>query len=97
MEQVLCKDCKHSFKPWDEFFLPASIALRCRVAYHPNEIKIDPVTGPQKHKAYYDRCAVARGTAFASEPEKCGKDGKHWAPKNKRDLFKYIKHVGAVQ
>jgi hypothetical protein len=97
MEQVLCKDCKHSFKLWHEFYYSANIALRCRLAYHQEEIQVDPVTGPQKHKAYHDRCAVARGTAFASEPEKCGKDGKNWGPKNKRDLFKYIKHVGAVQ
>ena len=97
MEQVLCKDCKHSFKPWSEIFLPKSIALRCRKAFHTKTIKVDPVTGPEQQEAYYDRCAVARATAFASEPEKCGKDGKNWEPKNKRDLFKYIKHVGAVQ
>ena len=97
MEQVLCKDCKHSFKPWDEFFMPASIALRCRIAFHPEEVKVDPVTGPATVKAHYDRCGLARSIAFLSEPEKCGKEGKNWEPKNKRDLFKYIKHVGEVQ
>ena len=96
MEHVICKDCKHSFKLWDEFFMPTSIALRCKLAYHPTEIKLDPVTGPETIKAYHERCGQARGTAFLSEPEKCGKDGKHWEPKNKRDLFKYIKHVGEV-
>jgi hypothetical protein len=96
MEQVLCKNCKHSFKLWHEIIMSTSISLRCRLAYHPEEIKIDPVTGPQKHEAYYDRCGYARTTAFSSEPDKCGKEGKHWQPKNKRDLFKYIKHVGVV-
>jgi hypothetical protein len=96
MEQVLCKDCKHSFKLWHEIIVPASISLRCRKAFHPKAVKIDPVTGPVKEDAYYERCGLARGTAFLSEPDKCGKDGKNWEPKNKRDLFKYIKHVGAV-
>jgi hypothetical protein len=97
MEQVLCKDCKHSFKVWHEILMPSNFALRCRNAFHPAATRIDPVTGPVKQDAYYERCSLARTTAFLSEPEKCGQDGKNWQPKNKRDLFKYIKHVGVTQ
>ena len=56
----------------------------------PAETKIDPVTGPITVKAHYESCVMAR-LSFGP----CGKEGKFWAPKNKPDLFKFIKHVSS--
>jgi hypothetical protein len=50
------------------------------------------VLGEKKVPAKYDSCGVAR-IGNPSRDDRCGEDGKFWEPKNKRDLFKYIKHV----
>ena len=51
----------------------------------------DPVTGPEKFTPVYERCSVLRGSYQGA----C-KDGEHWAPKHKKDLFKALtkKEVG---
>jgi hypothetical protein len=94
-EQVLCKDCKHSFRKLADFpqWFTGS-ELRCRLNYIENEIMENRVTGNVKVAPYYARCSASRvDWNIAPGTERCGKDGKWWAPKNKQDLFKYIKHV----
>ena len=90
MEQtpLLCKECKHSFKQWSELVFPDSIALRCRLALHPAEIKFDPVTGPKREPEYYNRCSMER--LRSSGEERCGDKGMFWEPKHKKGLFKLI-------
>jgi len=98
-EQVLCKDCKHSFRLLSEFpQWGGGYELRCRLDHRPEDIKLDPVIGPTKVKAYYERCSLARMSQFTKDikPNHCGPEGKLWEPKHRRDLFKYIKHVGTV-
>jgi hypothetical protein len=86
MSGVLCKDCKHA--SWNPLKL---YTWYCKREMVPEQIKEDPVTGPTVRKAYYQGCAMAR---IGSDG--CGKDGKFWEPKHKKDLFKFIKHVGSV-
>ena len=95
MQQVFCKDCKHSFTPWaDKFSIAESrYTMRCKLAFQPEEIDNNYVTGHKMKPAHYETCAMAR-TSLLSTDSKCGHEGKNWEPKHKRDLFKFIKHVG---
>jgi hypothetical protein len=61
-------------------------SLRCKKIYKPDETEIDLVTGPKKNAAHYETCGLARLSSGD-----CGKTGKLWQPKNKKDLFKLIK------
>ena len=94
-EQVLCKDCKHSFRKFSE--LPqwgSGHEWRCRLNYIENEIVENRVTGDVKVPPYYARCSTSRMDWLSKDRgEVCGKEGKWWAPRNNKDLFKFIKHV----
>jgi len=98
-EHILCKDCKHSFRSWSEFPQWGNgQEYKCKLSYTAELIKLDPVIGPIKQAAYYERCSLARATRFTKDVKEdhCGPEGKLWEPKHKKDLFKYIKHVGAI-
>lgn len=87
MEQVLCKDCKHAkWRPW------YILSYRCMKVLMPEVVKTDLVTGPKVTPAHYESCFSQR---FDGEG-KCGKVGKFWEPKNKKGLFKLIKHMENV-
>lgn len=92
-ETLLCKDCAHSFKPLSAvIFFYGAWSLRCRASFKPAEIKEDLVSGPRTVPAHYESCGTAR-LGFTSKDLKdtnCGKDARHWQPRNKRDLFKLI-------
>lgn len=96
-EQVLCKDCKHSFRTLNSIVVhgfKSPYAYYCRKSYKPAHDVVDPVTGPKRVEARYDTCGVARiGSRVYDQNERCGEQGHWWEPKNKRDLFKFIKHV----
>jgi hypothetical protein len=91
---VICKDCKHSFRTFSNWMAhgSASFAYSCRKAYNPEHDKPDPVIGSTKVKAKYESCGVAR-IGHPNREDRCGEAGRFWEPKNKRDLFKFIKHV----
>lgn len=90
--ELLCKDCKHSFRKWESFPMwGSSHEWLCRKAYVPETVEHDPVTGPKKEKAHYKRCRLVRlhDTSYSKE---CGKEGIWWEAKNKKFLFLEIKH-----
>lgn len=87
---VLCKDCRHSFRKWTDF-LGFYAPLRCRKSYTPESVEIDPVDGPTKKRAHYRTCSSER--MFSSMEEACGKQGKLWEPKNKKNFFIYLKRI----
>ena len=89
IETLLCKDCKHSFRQWNDWWLPPSIALRCRLRHVEAKTTVDPVTGPKHEDAYWERCSVSR-QSWASKPENCGDKALYWQPKHKTGLFKLI-------
>ena len=89
-EVVLCKDCKHSFRNWKEFF-GFYAPLRCRKVYFPESVEVDLVDGPTRKKAYYKTCSSER--LFSNTEELCGKQGKLWEPKDKKNFFVYLKRV----
>jgi hypothetical protein len=96
MSDVLCKDCKHSFRKLSEFPQWGSgYELRCRLNFIENEVVENRVTGNTIRPAYYERCSLTRMEYLSKDRngEICGKAGKWWTPQNKKDLFKFIKHV----
>ena len=87
-EKVLCKDCKHMKTSWFSRMIDNHHWFTCE---HPNSLyqpKEDLVVG-KTEKAYFQSCNRMR-SALGDE---CGPSGKLWEPRNKKDLFKYIKHV----
>jgi hypothetical protein len=94
MEQVLCKDCKHSFRPLSNilFHGTSSYAYKCKISFKETHEEFDPVIGSKKIKGEYQSCGIAR-IGRPDRDDRCGEGGKFWTPKNKQDLFKYIKHI----
>ena len=89
-EQLLCKDCKHSFRATLGAYFLGSYGYRCRLAWVPETIKENRVTGPTKELAYYARCEVER-QHVGLRGEHCGREATNWAPRRSTDLFKLIK------
>ena len=94
-EQVLCKDCKHSFRKITDWLAHGSTshAYSCRKSYKPEHMEPDLILGAKKVPAKYDSCGVTRIGTAGRDHGRCGEAGLWWEPKNKRDLFKFIKHV----
>ena len=95
-DDVLCKDCKHSFRKLSEFpHWGTGYELRCRLNYIENEVIENRVTGNTIRPSYYERCSLTRMDYLSKERngEVCGKAGKWWTPRNNKDLFKFIKHI----
>jgi hypothetical protein len=93
-DKVLCKDCKHSFRKFSDWLWhgESSFAYSCRKSFRPTHDEPDLVLGSKKVPAKYESCGIAR----ISNPNldyRCGEEGKFWQPKNKKDLFKFIRHV----
>ena len=98
MEQVLCKDCKHSFRTFANWIAHGSnrYAYTCRKAFTPEHVVQDPVLGEIKIAARYETCGLARIGNRVSYDDRCGEAGSWWEPKDKKNLFKYIKHLGHI-
>jgi|APCry1669188970_1035186.scaffolds.fasta_scaffold436875_1 hypothetical protein len=86
---LLCKDCKHSFIPWTDRFSLADVryTMKCRLAYKPEDVDKNYVTGHKPKPAHYESCSLSR---ISSRGDGCGEQGRHWAPKHKNGLFKLI-------
>jgi len=94
-ELVLCKDCKHSFRTISSIGLHgfrSEHAYYCRKSYKEKHTEPNPVVGSRLVEAKYESCSIAR-IGRVDRNDRCGESGLWWEPKNKKDLFKYIKHV----
>lgn len=87
--KLLCKDCKHAFVPIGLRIFSIVVLgklgrfdYRCSLAYKQDESEFNPVTGPVKVKRHYETCASNRLSSG-----ECGREGKLWEPKRKKDLF----------
>ena len=91
MSELLCKDCKHSFRSLSSFPIWGSgTEWRCRRAFVAEAVEHDPVTGPKKVAEHYQRCSAARGSWTSAV---CGEKATLWEPKHKKDLFLWIKNA----
>ncbi len=89
MSELTCKTCKHSFRRLAELPLWGSgVEWRCRKGFVKESVEQDPVRGPVKQEAHYQRCNVMR---FRNN-DACGLQGKLWEPKSKKYFFLAIKH-----
>lgn len=95
-EKYLCKDCKHRFvKPSEWLFYAMGfnpIFWSCRKSYQPEHQEISLVTGTTTVKARYYGCTSSR--IGKSREGNCGEDAFYWEPREKQDLFRYMKKVG---
>lgn len=91
--QLLCKDCKHSFQTWYDRLSMAnpSYTLRCRLSYKEEVVEKNWVVGHKVKPPEYERCSLARYKYSSPERDiNCSEEGRFWEPKHKRDLFKLI-------
>lgn len=88
-EHLLCRDCKHSFRPnWGSYLLGSS-GYRCELAWVPERIKDNRVTGPVKEPGHYNLCERER-EFLGLRGDHCGRDAVNWQPRTPRDLFKLM-------
>jgi hypothetical protein len=91
--ELLCKDCKHSFRPIANILthgFKSEYAYMCRKSFKGDHVEPNPVVGSKKVKAKYDSCGVAR-IGSTSRSDRCGEAGSWWEPKHKKHLFLLIK------
>jgi hypothetical protein len=99
----LCRDCRHSFIPVDQwFFLPLmwlarlvedngsdQFAYRCRKVVKEQRTEFNPVSGSKLLKREHMLCSFARG----KYEEECGFSGRLYVPKRKQDFLVWLKKV----
>jgi hypothetical protein len=93
-EQLLCKDCKHSFRRFADFPQWGSgYEWKCRKSFKEESITENVVVGNKVKPAYYESCSIARMEYLSKSKneEGCGKEGRWWQPKDKKHLFLLIK------
>lgn len=83
--EVFCKDCRHNRAGPIARFLNFTPLWTC--AIDPRPAKTDLVTGGKGPAGFY-YCSSTRIDSTV-----CGPAGRAWQPRDKKDLFKYIKHV----
>lgn len=88
MSELLCKECKHSFRSLKNILIlgTSEYAYTCRLSHKAAHTVMNPVVGPIKVEEKYDSCGISR---LKGQP--CGQEGKQWEPKHKQGLFKLIK------
>ncbi len=92
MDTVLCKDCKHSFRNFSNvLYWGSGIEYKCRKSFT-EKSNTDLVIGGTTLSIEYKRCSEFR--LDAPLLNYCGPAGTFWQPKHKKDLFKFIKHLG---
>ena len=84
-KELLCIDCKHNRAGPLARLFKNRFEFECGLDWV--EPKFDPVIGVEK-KGFYHSCSATR-----IDTRICGPDAKAWQPRNKIDLFKFIKHV----
>ena len=85
---VTCSTCKHYQLEFINRITRAPQFAKCARTLKV-ETKFDPVTGKNRTTSDINYCATERGDySFA---ERCGPEGIHWIPRNKKDLFVLMK------
>ena len=84
-KELLCIDCKHNRAGLVARFVKNQLAFECALDWV--EPRFNPVIGVEQ-KGYYHSCSAAR-----IDPKICGPEATAWTPRDKINLFKFIKHV----
>lgn len=90
-EQVKCTDCRHAFRKLTSLPIWGSgVEWMCRREWVEETTEFDPVNGPKTVPAHYMKCTYARA-GYRDAP--CGREGRNWEPKDKKNFFVYLKRV----
>ena len=84
-DKVTCKTCTHNRASWFARTFAHSIWWTCDLKY--TEPVYNPVDG-KTSAGYYTGCSIARAVS-----DICGVEGKNWKPRNKKDMFIYLKRI----
>ena len=88
---VKCIDCRHAFRKLSSLPIWGSgVEWMCRRAFVGSALEYNPVKGYETIPAHYQRCSLARGSFQDSA---CGKEGRNWEPKQKKNFFTYLKRI----
>ena len=84
-ETVTCKDCANNRASWFGRHFASSVWWTCSL--EKSEPKYDLVDGRTRPGEYIS-CSSARW-----DERLCGKNASQWKPRNKKDLFVYLKRI----
>lgn len=87
---VTCLSCKHSYRSLIAILVRFDPTFAKCKRSKTTTTSFDPVTGKTDTVTSMDYCSTQRKF---SHGDHCGADGKHWLPKNNKDLFKLIKRI----
>ena len=96
IEQVLCKDCVHSYIRWQDYpfaLSDRSLYTYCKRSYMEPTNEFDPVIGNKTIPGGYRLARVERMSMYSNNKERCGSEGKYWQPKDKKNFLLYIKRI----
>lgn len=93
IDNVLCKDCVHSFINWFDYpfaLLNRELFTRCKKSWIEPQNEFDPVTGNKTIPGHYRKAGLER---LSLNDNRCGPRGKYWQPKNKKLFLTYLKRI----
>jgi hypothetical protein len=91
MTEVTCKTCKHAFRNLTSLPIWGSgVEWKCHREWVEEHSEFDPIIGTKTIPGHYMRCTNARA-GYRDAP--CGKEGRNWQPREKRDFFFYLKRA----
>jgi hypothetical protein len=86
MIEVTCQNCQHNLASWfSRKFKINTWLWKCAKSYIPPVY--NPVDG-STNSGRYGSCVVVRATEKI-----CGKTAQAWEPRDKKDLFVYLKRI----
>lgn len=91
-EIVTCKTCVHCFVTEWPKFMASEGDYRCKLEWSGKQ-EVNIVTGKTTDTREFIPCFRRRTLGYVGLDGECGKEGKQWTPKNKKDLFKLIKRM----
>ena len=87
---VTCLSCKHSYRSLIAILIGFDPTFAKCKRSKTTTTSFDPVTGKTDTITSIEYCSTQRTFEYG---DYCGADGKHWQPKNNKDLFKLIKRI----
>jgi len=85
-EEVTCQDCVHNRGSWfSRTFKIAPWGWKCSLAVRQAEYQ--PATGMTEPESF-NLCSFARAIEGV-----CGRKGKNWKPRSKKNMFIYLKRI----
>jgi hypothetical protein len=88
-DMITCASCKHCYVSLTNLLMGGRQFAKCKRTQEVT-MKYDPVTGKTVKHIKMEYCSTERGD-YKGIREECGPNGRHWVPKNTRDVFTALK------